>query len=104
MYWQSALQRSAIYCGEPAARGHVDMLQSTDVREAVVKSITVDIDVSNARVVDIYVAEIAPSGAVPGDERLTESERAPSEAAAVSEANSTETNSDTPARAAVPAD
>jgi hypothetical protein len=73
MDWQTVFERSTINCGKAATRGHVDMLQSVGVREAVVKSIVVDVDIRNPRVVNVDVAEIAPSAAIPGDERLTES-------------------------------
>jgi hypothetical protein len=104
MDWQSAFQGSAIHRRESAARVHVDMLQSVGIRKTVVKSVVEGIDVRNPRVVNVHVAEIAPSGAIPGDKRFAESERAPSEASAVSKANSAKANSDTPARTAVPAD
>ena len=90
-------QRSAVNSGKPAARGHVDVLQSSGVREAVVKSIVVDVDVRNARIVDVHVAEIAPSAAIPGDKRLSESQRAPSETSA-----KTEAKAKAPAATAIP--
>jgi hypothetical protein len=97
MDWQSALQRSTIYCCEPAACVHVDMLQSVYIREAIVKSVVVDVDVRNARVVNVHVAEVAPSRAIPGDKRLSKSQRAPSEASAKADAKTK-----APAATAVP--
>src|ERR1700722_661767 len=75
------LQRIARHGAESAADVHFRVVHSG---EAVLKTIAVSVDVADARVVNIHIAEIAPPAVIPRSERLSPSQRAPSKTPAES--------------------
>jgi hypothetical protein len=58
------------------------------ITKSIAETIVEAVDVIDPRVVNIHSAEVTPSGVVPGTERFSPTERAPSEPAAETEAES----------------
>jgi hypothetical protein len=96
VYRPSMLQRVARDSAEPAACTQVRVVPSL---KAAPETVAISVNVRYACVVNVHIAEITPTPAIPRMERLSPSEGAPSIAAAKSE---TEANS--PVAASKPSD